>query len=62
MKLLITSDVHGRSELLEEVVNKHKDIDYHINAGDMVLDKKESTRNFIITVKGNCDFFSKEPI
>ena len=61
MKLLITSDVHGRSELLEEVVNKHKDIDYHINAGDMVLDKRIYEKFHIITVKGNCDFFSKEP-
>lgn len=61
MKLLITSDVHGSKERLEEVINKHKDIDYHINAGDMCLDYHLYERYHIITVKGNNDFFSKEP-
>lgn len=61
MKLLITSDVHGSKERLEEVIKKHKDISYHINAGDMCLDPLVYQRYHIITVKGNNDFFSKEP-
>ena len=28
MRLLITSDVHGDDEVLKNVINKHKDIDY----------------------------------
>ena len=61
MKILITSDVHGSLERLKEIILKHKDIDYHINAGDMCLDEKEYQRFHIITVKGNNDFRSQEP-
>lgn len=61
MKLLITSDIHGSKERLEAVVEKHKDVDYHLNAGDMCLDPHIYERYHIITVKGNNDFFSKEP-
>lgn len=56
MKLLITSDVHGDFDGLKEVIEKHKDIDYHINAGDMCIDPKRYERYHIITVKGNNDF------
>ncbi len=38
MRLLITSDVHGAKDRLEQVVKKHKNIDYHLNAGDICLD------------------------
>lgn len=61
MKLLITSDIHGHRDRLNEVVKKHKDIDYHINAGDMCLDSQIYQRYHMITVKGNNDFFSSEP-
>ena len=61
MKLLITSDVHGAYDRLEEIIKKHKDVDYHINAGDMCLENHKYERFHIITVKGNNDFFSKEP-
>ena len=61
MKLLITSDVHGHENRLKRVINKHKDIDYHINAGDMCLDEHIYKRHHLITVKGNNDFYSIEP-
>jgi uncharacterized protein len=57
MKLLITSDVHGNEERLKEVVRKHKDIDYHLNAGDICLDPIVYEKYHIILVKGNNDFF-----
>ena len=61
MKLLITSDVHGNNLALEEVINQHKDVDYHINAGDMCLDPKIWENYHIIAVKGNNDFGSDLP-
>ncbi|MFA6800480.1 MAG: YfcE family phosphodiesterase [Acholeplasmataceae bacterium] len=62
MKLLITSDVHGHEERLVEVIAKHKDVDFHINAGDMCLDSHVYQKYHIITVKGNNDFFTSEPL
>lgn len=56
MKLLITSDVHGRLDDLKCVVEKHKDCDLHLNAGDMSLDPRYYEFLNIITVKGNNDF------
>ena len=61
MKLLITSDVHGAFESLKEVISKHKDIDYHLNAGDMCLPKSLYEPLHLITVKGNNDYGSDEP-
>ena len=61
MRLLITSDVHGDDEVLKNVINKHKDIDYHINAGDMCFDQKRLEKYHIISVKGNNDFGSDLP-
>lgn len=56
MTFLITSDVHGRLDLLEEVIKKHKSIEDHFNAGDMALNPNLYERFHIITVKGNNDF------
>ncbi len=56
MTLLITSDVHGRLDLLEKVIKKHHIIQNHINAGDMVLNPVLYEKHHIITVKGNNDF------
>lgn len=61
MKLLITSDVHGDDISLLDVINLHKDVDYHINAGDMCLDEKKLKRHHIVSVKGNNDFGSHLP-
>lgn len=56
MTLLITSDVHGRSDLLKEVIEKHKDIELHINAGDMCLSSHIIDKYHVITVSGNNDY------
>jgi len=62
MKLLITSDVHQDLEALIEVIEKHKDITHHINAGDMCIDPKFYERYHIITVKGNNDYGVNLPL
>lgn len=56
MKLLITSDVHGGLEALIDIIKRHPDVDYHLNAGDMALDPKRYEQHHIISVKGNNDF------
>ncbi|RJX24695.1 MAG: YfcE family phosphodiesterase [Acholeplasma sp.] len=56
MKLLITSDVHGRESELIEIIQRHPEVNYHLNAGDMALDPKRYERHHIISVKGNNDF------
>ncbi len=61
MKLLITSDVHGALENLKVVTKKHKDCDFHLNAGDMCLPKHAYESLHVTTVKGNNDFGSQEP-
>ena len=61
MKLLITSDVHGDDEKLINIIKKHPDVDYHLNAGDMCLDPKIWEKYHIISVKGNNDFGSDLP-
>ena len=61
MKILITSDTHGRLDRIEQVRQKHRDIDYHIDAGDLGINPHHLERFHIITVKGNNDFFSTAP-
>jgi uncharacterized protein len=61
MKLLITSDVHGDIDILMHVINKHQDVTFHINAGDMSLPKSAIEKFHIISVKGNNDFGSDLP-
>ena len=58
MKILITSDVHGKKSLLEEVIKKHPNM-YHLNAGDIGLSESYLDEQNILSVKGNTDFFSK---
>jgi len=56
MTFLITSDVHGKLERLEKVIQKHHTIEHHLNAGDMVLNPHTYEKFHLITVKGNNDY------
>lgn len=56
MKLLITSDVHGKMERLIEVSRLHPDVDLHIDAGDMTMHPSSYQNLSLITVKGNNDY------
>ncbi|HKL61306.1 MAG TPA: metallophosphoesterase family protein [Acholeplasma sp.] len=62
MKILITSDVHARYDILQSVVKRHPEVDYHINAGDLVLSQKEFEELDMIAVKGNSDYYLVLPL
>lgn len=61
MKLLITSDIHGKTDFLEKLRDLHKDIDYHLDAGDLGLTVKKIENLNILSVKGNTDYFLNLP-
>ncbi|CCV64311.1 Predicted phosphoesterase [Alteracholeplasma palmae J233] len=61
MKILITGDIHGKLDLLEQVIEKHPDIDYHLNTGDLSISIKDISQNDIIAVKGNADIYVTLP-
>ncbi len=56
MTFLITSDVHGDAGRLLKVIETHKDITVHLNAGDMCIKPHIYETHQVITVKGNNDF------
>lgn len=62
MKILITSDTHGRFNVLKKISDLHKDINLHIDAGDLLLTQKELDSLKVIAVKGNTDYFLDLPL
>lgn len=62
MKLLITGDIHGRNDILEGVLKREKQIDYHLNTGDLGLDIKTIEASKMIAVRGNNDIFLDLPL
>lgn len=60
MRILVTSDIHGASELLG-LVRKIEKYDIHIDAGDSNLSLTDLSVRQIISVKGNTDFFTNLP-
>ena len=59
MKLIVVSDVHGRSERLSAVLDMHKNADALIFLGDGIRDLYRadaySRGMSVIAVRGNCD-------
>lgn len=62
MKILITSDIHRDLKGLNRVLQKVKEYDYHLDAGDSNLTVEYLNKKNILSVKGNTDFFIKLPI
>jgi putative phosphoesterase len=54
MNILLISDTHGDTELIKKVIQKHKNVDLILHAGDSQL--PPFLMNNILTVKGNCDY------
>ena len=62
MKLLVVSDVHGRHDRLERVMQMHRDSDALIFLGDGLRDLEQADAYSypftVFAVRGNCDGFS----
>lgn len=54
MKIVLTSDIHGNKNALEQILLRHKDADLYLDAGDSQLSPLELSP--FISVKGNCDY------
>ena len=55
MKILIVSDSHGHSEVLDDLVRKYKDVEIFLHAGDSEV--PPHTLYPYRVVKGNCDYY-----
>lgn len=60
MKILVTSDIHGDSQILD-FLRKIENYDIHIDAGDSNLSISDLSIRQIISVKGNTDCFTNLP-
>ena len=61
-RILIVSDSHGSTELLEGIEKKHRnEVDLMIHCGDSELAETDAAICNFKSVKGNCDFFGDFP-
>ena len=64
MKALVFSDSHGNVGIMQKIIEKEKDINYIIHAGDVFSDVKDLLMLYpgknIIYVIGNNDYFVKD--
>lgn len=61
-KILIVSDSHGSTELLDELKSRHaSEVDLMVHCGDSELEKGSEALEGFAVVKGNCDFFGNFP-
>jgi uncharacterized protein len=61
-KILIVSDSHGSTELLELLKERHaEEVDQMIHCGDSELSDDQPSMDGFTAVKGNCDFFGDYP-
>lgn len=58
MKILITSDIHGNTDALNKIKETY---DIHLDAGDSVIPEHILSIQNIISVRGNCDYYSTLP-
>ena len=66
MKILVMSDSHGRSDLVQKCIEQHPDSHAVLFLGDVLLDMrgldiKYPDRQFFC-VRGNCDFDTDVPL
>ena len=59
MKILLVSDSHTQSQILQDLYHQYPNMDLYLHAGDLEADE-QSIRPFDC-VKGNCDHFSRLP-
>lgn len=64
MKVGVLSDTHGNISLVDRTVELMGSIDYILHAGDFASDAeyiKSKVKCDVISVSGNCDYFSLAP-
>lgn len=64
LKAIIISDSHGDLNNVRKIAEKEKDIDLVIHLGDLIGQDEQLKNIFhceIKKVKGNCDYYSKNP-
>lgn len=59
MKVLVVSDSHGNNRVLDQVIEKHSDVDAIIHCGDIECD--EFVYPNLLTVRGNNDYWGDFP-
>lgn len=58
MRLLIVSDSHGDSHILNQLVDRYQDkVDKFVHCGDSELSDRDLVWGVMDTVGGNCDFY-----
>ncbi|MGI5888765.1 MAG: YfcE family phosphodiesterase [Oscillospiraceae bacterium] len=66
MRIVAVSDTHGRSSVIEDVFSKYSDADLFLHLGDGLFElgliKKMHPGIPVLSVRGNCDAGSKEPL
>ena len=56
MRLIVVSDSHGNSRILNEIASKYiNEVDAFVHCGDSELSSKDTIWNVMDTVAGNCD-------
>lgn len=55
VKVLVTSDSHGKAALLAQIVEREQ-ADYVVHCGDFCTDKTQLPSVEMSVVRGNCDF------
>lgn len=61
MKVLIISDNHGVTDVLQKVADQHRDVDVMIHCGDSELPYHSDELAGFLKVRGNCDHDSAFP-
>lgn len=57
MRLLVVSDSHGNSQILDELISKyHEQVDAFVHCGDSELTSSNLVWSMMDTVAGNCDY------
>ncbi len=66
MKILIVSDTHGNLKNFNEILKQESPVDMIMHLGDICRDEEEirelaGDTCTVAMVRGNCDYFSREP-
>ncbi|MGD6832016.1 metallophosphoesterase [Sutcliffiella halmapala] len=62
MKVLVVSDNHGQTDVLQQLKARHQDeVEHFVHCGDSELPSDSAAMEGFYAVRGNCDFDSGYP-